>query len=375
MLKQTGCDVLIVGGGPAGLAAAIALRQRGAEVTIADALEPPIDKACGEGIMPDSRRELAQLGIDLDPSQGAEFQGILFRDAHSTVSADFPTGRGAGIRRLTLHRLMVDRAAHLGVRMRWGTRVSLRAGEPVGIEGKAVDYGYLVGADGQSSRVRAWAGLDRGRLVSRRFGFRIHFRVTPWSPYVEIHWGEHGEAYVTPIARDEICVAAIAGSAKSTSFEHVLSGLPFLKEKLMHAAPSSRERGAVTTTRTLRRVATGNVALVGDASGSADAITGEGLAMGFRQAMLLAEAVSRNDLSLYRAGHPELLRLPQTMARAMLLMDRWHGGRARALRAFAGEPDLFARMLRVHMGEESLPRFLFRYAPKLGCRMLLPSPA
>jgi menaquinone-9 beta-reductase len=122
-------------------------------------------------------------------------------------------------------------------------------------------------------------------------------------------------------------------------------------------------------------VVRGNVALVGDASGSADAITGEGLAMGFRQAKLLAEAVSSNNLSLYQAGHGALLRLPQTMARAMLLMDRWHSGRARTLRAFAREPRLFASLLRVHMGEESLPHFLFRYAPQLGRRIILPSAA
>ena len=48
------CDALIAGGGPAGLAAAIALRQKGLDVLVADALWPPIDKACGEGLMPDA---------------------------------------------------------------------------------------------------------------------------------------------------------------------------------------------------------------------------------------------------------------------------------------------------------------------------------
>ena len=46
-------DVFVIGGGPAGLAAAIAARRRGLDVTVADCSVPPIDKACGEGIMPD----------------------------------------------------------------------------------------------------------------------------------------------------------------------------------------------------------------------------------------------------------------------------------------------------------------------------------
>jgi menaquinone-9 beta-reductase len=374
MSRVTACDAFVVGGGPAGLAAAIALRQRGAEVTVADALEPPIDKACGEGIMPDSLHELARLGVYLDSRRGAKVRGVRFCDEHSTVSADFPTGQGIGVRRLALHRQLVDRAAEIGVRMLWGSRITLRPGQPATIAGKPVSYRYLIGADGQSSRVRSWAGLDRGTLLTQRFGLRVHFRIAPWSPYIEVHWGDFGQAYVTPVGNNEVCVVAMAHSIKSTSFAEMIEGLPSLKEKLRDAGAVSRERGSVTTTRTLKRVARDRVALVGDASGSADAITGEGLAMGFRQAILLAEAVSREDLAIYQAGHPSILRLPQTMARIMLLMDRWRGVRRKTLRILAGEPRLFDGLLRVHIGEERRARFIFRHATRLGCRMLLPLP-
>ncbi|MGB8062426.1 MAG: FAD-binding protein, partial [Candidatus Sulfotelmatobacter sp.] len=49
----TSTDVFVIGGGPAGLAAAIAARKCGLRVIVADAAQPPIDKACGEGLMPD----------------------------------------------------------------------------------------------------------------------------------------------------------------------------------------------------------------------------------------------------------------------------------------------------------------------------------
>ena len=81
------------------------------------------------------------------------------------------------------------------------------------------------------------------------------------------------------------------------------------------------ERGAITMMQKLRHVQRGNVALVGDASGSVDAITGEGLSLGFRQAMALADALERGDLSGYEAEHRRLARRPALMGRLMLALD------------------------------------------------------
>ena len=44
---MTTTDVFVIGGGPAGLATAIAARQRGFDVVVADGAQPPIDKPCG----------------------------------------------------------------------------------------------------------------------------------------------------------------------------------------------------------------------------------------------------------------------------------------------------------------------------------------
>jgi menaquinone-9 beta-reductase len=372
------CDVLVVGGGPAGLATAIALRQCGADVLLADAQAPPIDKACGEGIMPDSRHDLAQLGIQLPASCGAEFRGIRFCNQRSSVFAAFPSEPGLGVRRTVLHRILADHAATVGVRLAWKTSVAATLGRPIAIDGQAARYKFLIGADGQSSRVRAWAGLDQGSLLTRRFGVRTHYRAAAptfhsASRNVEVHWAPAGQAYVTPVDDDEVCVAIMTRFPDGLRSQNIVASIPELRDRLAGAEIITRQRGAITTTRRLKHITRGNVALVGDASGSADAITGEGMAMGFRQARLLANAIQRDDLSLYERQHPSVMRLPQTMARLMLLMDRWPLLQDRALRVLANDPMLFQTMLHVHIGEKPLHHFLLQQAPSLGLRLLLPS--
>jgi menaquinone-9 beta-reductase len=365
------CDVLIAGGGPAGLAAAISLRQRGADVLVVDALRPPIDKPCGEGLMPDSRRDLARLGIELESKHGAEFGGILFADERARVCADFPRGTGLGVRRPVLHQLLHNRAAELGVRMLWNTPVILGKTRLVRLGSEPCHLRWLIGADGHASRVRAWAGLDAASLRSRRFGFRAHYRAAPWSSCVEIHWGALGQAYITPVGADEICVAGISRHA-DVRIAQVLESIPFLRARLRGAERTTPERGALTLTRRLRRVTRGNVALVGDASGSADAITGEGLAMGFRQALLLAESLEAGGLAMYEERHKDILALPQKMAALMLLLDRSAWLRRRTLAVLAGRPALFREMLAVHVGEQSLPQFVLRHGAELGALFLIP---
>jgi flavin-dependent dehydrogenase len=361
-------DVLVVGGGPAGLATAIAARRRGLDVTLVDSATPPIDKACGEGIMPDGLAAARSLGLDLAPAGGRAFRGIRFCDSDAAVEADFAQGSGLGLRRTALHQLMLEHADNCGVRMCWGNRVCGIAAEGVQLSDRFVSARWIVGADGGHSPVRRWAGLDTSHRESRRFGFRRHYAVAPWSEYMEIHWGAGCQLYITPTGEGEVCVVLISGNQR-LRLEDALPGFPEVERRLAGAGPANQQRGGVTATRRLKSVYRGNVALVGDASGSVDAITGEGLCLLFQQAVALADALEAGELSLYQDAHRRIGRRPEWMARLMLLLDRNGGLRTRAMRAFAQRPALFEGMLAMHVGEFSAAE-VFTNSLSLGWRML-----
>lgn len=116
--------VFIIGGGPAGLATAIAARRRGFEVIVADGNSPSIDKACGEGLMPDGLAALARLGISIREENAFPFRGIRFVSSGLSVAASFPQGTGTGVRRTVLHRTMAEHTAGLGVKVLWRTPVT-----------------------------------------------------------------------------------------------------------------------------------------------------------------------------------------------------------------------------------------------------------
>ena len=94
----------------------------------------------------------------------------------------------------------------------------------------------------------------------------------------------------------------------------------------------------------------GRIALVGDASGLVDAVTGDGLALSFSQANSLATALASGDLSTYDVVYRQIGRMPRLMARLLLLMDGKDGLRRRALCTLAAHPLIFSRLLAVHAG-------------------------
>lgn len=306
--------------------------------------------------MPDSLDAAAELGISIKQSAGYAFRGIRFQSAGDQVEADFPNGMGLGVRRIVLQPLLAETAAQAGVKLMWCTPVSSIVNGRVSIGTERVRARWIVGADGSQSSVRRWAGLNSFHRSSQRFSYRQHFRVAPWSEYMEIHWGERCQFYLTPVSANEICLVLMTRD-QHLRVADALPDFPHLQMRLQGVEAITPERGAYAVTRKLRRVTRGNVALIGDASGNVDPITGEGLCLAFRQANALAEALLAEDLSMYESAHRRVFRRPRFMAEFMLLMDHSHFLQQRAMKAFAVRPRLFADMLAMHVGQSSPTRF------------------
>lgn len=340
-------DVFVAGGGPAGLAAAITTSMAGFRVTVADRLRPPIDKACGEGVMPDGVALLDQLGVVFPFGTTRPFAGIRFSENGLVATARFRRGSGLGVRRTVLHGSMVRRADELGVKFLWERKVLGVHPDGVELDSGVVRARWVIGADGKHSRIRRSLGIDSPPL-HRRIGLRRHYEIQPWSEFVEVHWSTGCEAYVTPVGKNLVCIAMLVDDP-SLRFDGALARFPELSRRLGQSPRASADRGDVTIVRRSPRVVNGRVALVGEASGSVDAITGEGITLALQQSVALVEALTRNDLGVYARRYRRLMRLPDRMSAVLLAIDRRPKLRRRSLRMLAGFPPLFSQLLALHV--------------------------
>ncbi len=344
-------DLVIAGGGPAGLMTAIQARRAGLEVVVLEAARAPIDRPCGEGVMPDGIEHLKQSGVDLDSMASHPFRGVRYIDDSGTAEGRFRGSCGYGIRRPVLHEALYRRAVDLGADLRWGVRVS-----GLGEDGFETDQGrvrarWLVAADGRKSRVRRWAGLEGRPTRHRRFSVRRHFGITPWTDLVEVYWSDGCEAYVTPVSDSEIGVAML-WSGQTSRFDDLLLRFPALADRLAGAPSRSRDRGAGPLEQRCRRPVQGRLALVGDAGGSIDPITGEGLSLAFHHASAVVEAIQAGDLSLYAANHRKAGRLPRAMAHLLLLVEGSPRLRRRVMRSLASREQLMTQFLDLKTSSE-----------------------
>lgn len=355
MPERSTHDVVVVGGGPAGLATALAARLQGAQVVVLDRRRPPLDKPCGEGLMPDGLDALERLGVSLGTCRHHPLAGIRYIDGEVVAAARFPARPGAGIRRLDLHRAMVHAAERVGIDLRWGVSADgLLPGRGPSFGGVATAGGdvrarFVIAADGLRSWLRKEAGLA-GRTEPRsrqRFGVRRHLRMAPWSDHVEVYWAERCEAYVTPVAADEVGIALL-WHGKADGWSELLARIPALEARVADASAASRDAGCGPLAQRTRAVIRGNLALAGDAAGYVDAITGEGLALAFHQAEALGGALARGSLRGYPRAHRRICAWPDRLTRAVLALERRPVLRKRAIRALAAKPQLFARLLAVH---------------------------
>jgi flavin-dependent dehydrogenase len=208
----------------------------------------------------------------------------------------------------------------------------------------------LVAADGLHSRIRREAGLE-AEGGSGRFGVRRHFARAPWSRFVEVHWSDDAEAYVTPVGPDLVGVALL-WHGKNEHFDSLLSRFPALREKLDGVDYASRAAGAGPFRQRVTSRLADDLALVGDAAGYLDPLTGEGMTLGFRSARALVDTVAAGrPLADYERAYRELSRNYYRMTGMLLRIAERPRLRRRVVRMLARRPDVFSTMLAVNAGD------------------------
>ncbi|MCU0292366.1 MAG: NAD(P)/FAD-dependent oxidoreductase [Thermoanaerobaculaceae bacterium] len=342
-------DLVVVGGGPAGLAVAIRARMAGLEVTVLDRARPPIDRACGEGMLPDTAAELAEMGIEPEEAGRTPLAGIRYLVGDLAAEGHFAGRPAWGVRRTALHAAMARRAEALGTDLRWGVGADGLDADGVRAGDEVLTARVIVGADGRESAVRRWAGMEHFAGRPDRHAVRRHVEIEPWTDLVEVTWAGQAEAYVTPVGPRQVNVALLWNGGPS-SFDKLLPRFPDLAAHLAGAPAASKDRGASRLASRPRSVTAGRIALVGDAAGGVDPITGEGVSLAVREARALVDAVVAGDLAGYARAHRRIARAPRLMERLLLLLDRTPRLQRSAVAALAADPALFDRILAFHVG-------------------------
>lgn len=338
-------QVVVVGGGPIGLACAIEARVDGLEVVLVEPRVGPIDKACGEGLMPGALAALHRIGVD---PAGRRLDGVAYIDAGSRVEHRFAERPGRGVRRTVLHQALAERASELGAQ-RIHARVTGLSQDAGGVDltlsdGETLRAPWVIAADGLHSPVRRMLRLD-GRAqpgTRRRFGLRKHFAVEPWTSLVEVHWSAGAEAYVTPV--DERLVGVAVLGSRPLDVDEVIAGIPELAERLHGAEMVTDPRGAGPLLQRARSRASGRVLLAGDASGYVDALTGEGMRVGFAQARAAVAAVTMGNTEQYERAWRATTRDFRMLTSALVVAARSRF-RPRIVPTAARRPELFGSIV------------------------------
>lgn len=345
-------DLVIIGGGPVGLVASLEARRAGLDVVVIEPRDGPIDKACGQGIMPAGVAHLRELGVEPD---GGEITGITYLAGPRRATANFRHGCGLGVRRTVLHAALLDAVNAASVRqMRdaatglessaHSTTVRVRSGEEV-------RGAYVLVCDGLHSQVRRQVSPRVIAPRLRRFGFVAHVAEDAGRSEVEVHWSPSGEAYVTPLGRAGTGLAVLTRAG--TRPEEVLAELPEVRE--IFGVPE-RFTGAGAFLQVPTRHVRDRTLLVGDAAGYVDALTGEGLTVGFAQARAAIAAILSGNPQRYERDWWRVSALPLGLAAGLVGATSLPPVRRAVVPAAQRLPAVFGGLVSLVAGSDQLAR-------------------
>jgi flavin-dependent dehydrogenase len=367
-------DAVVVGGGPAGSALSILLRQQGRSVLLLDEARFPRDKICGESVSPGAWRLLDALGaagavralapqplrgMALTAPDGTEFGGHYRGSPHD----------GFALRRERLDHALLQRARAAGVDVREGVRVTDLLYADGAVCGVACQDGagpervlarLVAGADGRRSVVARRLGLLREHATLRKFAVRGHWEgMAGLEARGEMHVGGGGYCGVAPLSPSEANVTFVldsrgmraAGGQLEPFYRATLRRWPRVAERLAGARLLAPPRAIGPLALEARRVWAPGALLLGDSAGFYDPFTGEGVTLALRSAELAARTAERalasdaRDLSEYDRQRREATREKFRLNRLLQRVIAHDALACSVARRLARRPDLADRLV------------------------------
>jgi geranylgeranyl reductase family protein len=302
-------DILVVGAGPAGVAAGIEAHRLGLDVLVVDKAGFPRDKTCGDGLTTGALRLLDDLGLDVRslPSYAPVTDTVLISPSGREVVVRLPAdGAYAGVvPRAELDAALVELARARGVEVREHAGVT-------GIADVGDDYAVTL-ADGSEMRARWIVAADGHYSVTRRLLGDERTDLGTWHAFRQYFTGVDdrrlwvlfeedflpGYAWVFPVGEGRANVGfgvlrdRAAGKALAAQWR-TLTDRPSVQRAL---GPGARAEGAmrawpIPAAYDRERLAHGHALFVGDAADVVDPMTGEGIAQAIETGALAARAIA-----------------------------------------------------------------------------------
>jgi flavin-dependent dehydrogenase len=308
---QSQCEILIIGGGPAGSVAALLLAKAGRAVTLIEAQPVLGERVCGAYLCPAGVALLDDLNLRTTATHGMRslLGMILVAPNENRLQTRFPQDpqfpdHGISLLRPQFDNALLAAAAQAGAKIRMGDRMQSLQRTATGwsIElhtGEIISTRLLIGADGRKSRVAKLTGLATAPWQER---VALHVDVpslTPTEPYGEMHVFNDG-TYIglNPIGTNTLNVSALCDphelqrTTAMTFINQRTQASPHLRSRIAPLTDVAKVRATFPAAASVSSVITQNAALIGDASGFLDPLTGEGIYQALWTARALAEEIS-----------------------------------------------------------------------------------
>jgi flavin-dependent dehydrogenase len=328
------CEVLVVGGGPAGASTAVALARAGVDVIVVDRARFPRPKPCAEYLSPEASRILDAMGVlgAVEDTGAAQLAGVLVRAPNGrTIHGEFLSahgytpyrGRGLSVRREVLDSVLLGAARDAGAAVHEGVKVaglSRYSGGyivdvTVGGQPSTVRANLVVGADGLQSVVGRRLGLTRAGRWPRRLALVSHFEgVTGIGELAEMHVERDGFVGIADVGHGVTTVALVvptsgaraAAGAKEEFLSAWIASKPHLAPRFARATRVAPVRATGPFASHSSRAFAADALLVGDAADFFDPFTGEGIYSALHGGQLAASALIEAR-SADRAGRARAL--------------------------------------------------------------------